>query len=252
MVSLNWVLNLPKGLTAEQFEKWYLGHHTFYVDTAYGIRRYCVNRALSRQPAIAEGPCFRVAQEYWADWASMEHCWNTSTGHALLGDGQANMGLDPGTVAGIALTEDHQLPVANPAVFSTVRRGYRSRPDGTHIKLLAFGTAKEPTGIAAWYLQRFGELGLDPRVREHVFGASLGRVIQVGLLSTIPGPGQAHYDWLLELWFDDAAAANEYFDTDKFNDMWSALGEASTARTATLVRSQERIVIADPIEHRDD
>ncbi|MGI5518030.1 hypothetical protein [Streptomyces sp. CA-106131] len=252
MVSLNWVLNLPKGLTEEQFETWYLGHHTFYVDTAHGIRRYCVNRALSDQPEISEGSCFRVAQEYWADWESMEHCWNSSTGHALLGDGQANMGLDPGTVVGIALTEDEQLEVANPAVFSTVRRGYRSRPDGTHVKLLAYGMAKKPAEIGAWYKDRFGGLGRDPRVREHVFGTSLGRVIEVGLLSTIPGQGQAHYDWLLEMWFDDAGTASAYFESEAFRTMWSKLGDACTLRTATLVRGQERIIMADPIAHLDD
>jgi hypothetical protein len=141
----------------------------------------------------------------------MVECWNHPTGYALLGDGSANMGLDPGTLPAVALTEDVQLDVAQPAAFSTVRRRYRSSENGTIVKFLAYGMAKEPGSIGSWYRESFAGLGQDGRVREHVFGTTVGKKVQVGCLNTLPAEHQQSYDWLLELWFDDAADANAFF-----------------------------------------
>jgi hypothetical protein len=202
VIGLNWVMLLPAGLTVEKFEAWYLGVHTQYVETAMGVKRYCVNKAISGQPGAARGTVYRVAQEYWEDFETTERCWNSASGHVLLGDGLVNMGLDTGTIAGVAVTEDLQLEVAHPAVYSMVRRGYRGRADGTISKFMAYGMADAGAGIGAWYTERFGALGRHPVVREHVFGTTVGRRVQVGYLASIPGPDQIAYDWNLELWFE--------------------------------------------------
>jgi hypothetical protein len=252
MVSFNWVIVLPKGLTADQFDEWYLGVHTKYAKVAHGIKRYSINRALATQPAVATGDVFRVAQEYWDDWDTMEECWNSGTGHTLLGDGLVNMGLDPGTLPGIALTEEVQLEVANPARFSTIRRGYRHRADGTITKFVAMGLAKAPADIGAWYRERFASLGEDPRLGEHVFGTTLGRTIKVGLLSSLPNPDQTSYDWNLEMWFASNADAHAFLESAPFTAMWSDLADASTETVSTLVRGQEMLVQNDALPHRDD
>lgn len=251
MVSFNWVITLPSFLSEEKFESWYLGYHTLLAKDAHEIKRYCINRALSEQPSAAEGDFFRIAQEYWEDWDSMVECWNHTTGYALLGDGSANMGLDPGTLPAVALTDDVQLDVARPAAFSTVRRGYRSSENGTIVKFLAYGMAKQPDSIGSWYRESFAGLGQDDRVREHVFGTTLGKKVKVGYLNTLPAEHQQSYDWLLELWFDDAADANAFLGGEEFGSMWSQLDDASTDRLAGLFRGQEMLMKNMALDHRD-
>ncbi|MBL6751725.1 MAG: EthD domain-containing protein [Nevskia sp.] len=252
MISLNWVMVLPAGMSAEQFDQWYLGVHTRYGKASQGIVRYVVNRALAAQPAAACGAVYRVAQEYWNDWAAMEACWNSPSGHAVLGDGLANIGLDPGTIPAVALTADRRFDVAQPANFSTVGRGYRSRADGTVVKFLAYGMSARRDSMAQWYAERFAGLGQDPRVREHVFGTTVGKTLRIGALASLPGAGQKSYDWLLELWFDDRAGAAAFLDSAVFRSTWSALQEASGETLAALFRGQEMLVVMDPTPHRDD
>jgi hypothetical protein len=253
VIGLNWVMLLPEGLSVERFEAWYLGVHTQYVESALGVKRYTINRALSAQPDVAEGKVFRVAQEYWGDWETMEKCWNSASGHVLLGDGLVNMGLGTGTIAGVAVTEDTRLAVADPARFSTISGGYPGHEDGTITKWLAYGLAEDGADrIGGWYRDRFGGLGQDSRVREHVFGTGVGRRVQVGYLASIPGPEQHAYDWLLELWFDSNADANAFLGSEGFLAMWEELGSVTNDRVAALFRGQERVMISAPLEHRDE
>lgn len=252
MISLNWVMVLPPGMSAEQFDRWYLGVHTRYGKASLGIVRYVVNRALATQPAPCQGAVYRVAQEYWNDWAALEACWNSPSGHAVLGDGLANIGLDPATIPAIALTEDRRLEVAAPANFSTVARGYRSRADGTLVKFLAYGMAKRKDALASWYAERYAGLGRDPRLREHVFGTGVGRTLKIGYLATLPGPQQKSYDWVLELWFDQRADAAAFLQSAAFLSMWSALQGESSETLAALFRGQEMLVMMDPVPHQDD
>ena len=252
MISLHWVLKLPQGMTAEQFDAWYLFTHTRYGKASLGITRYVVNRALANQPPAAEGTIFRVPQEYWNSFDDMEACWNSPSGHATLGDGMVNMGLDPGPIPGVAITQDRQFAVARPAIFSTFARGYRSRGDGTSVKFMAFGKTSDPRHCGSWYDDRFGTLGEDPRVREHIFGTTLGRVIKLGNLGSLPSPEQKHFDWALELWFDDAADGRAFLESSAFTSMWSALKQRSSDVVSALCRGQEMMVVMDPIAHRDD
>lgn len=252
MIGLNWVMLLPEGLGVERFETWYLGIHTQYVETALGVKRYAINRAVADQPDAATGTVFRVAQEYWDDWETMEKCWNSASGHVLLGDGLVNMGLDTGTIAGVAVTEDVQLDVEQHAVFDVVRGGFRGRDDGTITKFLAYGMADAGAGVGEWYRERFAGLGLDRRLREHLFGTTVGKRVQVGYLATIPGANQLSYDWNLELWFDSNDDARDFLDSEGFLDMWKDLGAVTSDRVAALFRGQERVIISDPLGHVDD
>jgi hypothetical protein len=252
VISFNWVLTLPKHLTAEQFDKWYLEIHTELAKVAHKMIRYSINRRVASQPAAAHGDFFRIAQEYWKDWDSMVECWNHSTGFALLGDGLVNMGLDPGTLPGIALTEHTQFDVAQPAQFSTFRRGYRARPDGTISKFIAFGMANDGAKIKDWYAQRFAGLGKDPLVREHVFGTTVGKTIELGLVGRLPNAQQVSYDWNLELWFDSNADAHAYLGSKPFLDMFSQLRAVSSNTLAGLFRGQEMLMLNTALPHRDE
>jgi len=252
VISFNWVITLPSHLTEEQFDSWYLGIHTGYAKIAHKIIRYSINRKIAKQPAVAHGAFYRIAQEYWEDWDSMVECWNHHTGHALLGDGLANMGLDPGTLPGIALTEHTQFEVANPAQFSTFQRGYRAREDGTITKFIAFGLAKDPAGIKDWYAGRFADLGQDPLVREHVFGTTVGRTIEVGYVARLPNEHMTSYDWNLELWFDSNADAHAFLESDGFKAYFDELKGASTETLAGLFRGQEMLVSNTALPHRDE
>lgn len=252
VISFNWVMLLPKHLTADQFDRWYLGIHTELAKVAHKIVRYNINRRISHQPSVAHGEFFRVAQEYWATWDDMVECWNHTTGWALLGDGMVNMGLDPSTLPGIALTEHTQFDVAQPAQFSTFQRGYRARPDGTITKFIAFGMAKDPTGIKDWYASRFADLGRDPLLREHVFGTTVGKTIKLGMVGTLPSDNQLSYDWNLELWFDSNADAHTFLQSEPFLSMFSDLKNASTDTLGGLFRGQEMLMLNTAIAHRDD
>lgn len=252
MISFNWVITLPEHLTEEQFDTWYLGKHTEYAKVAHKIIRYNINRRVAKQPAVAHGDFFRIAQEYWEDWESMEECWNHPTGHALLGDGLANMGLGEGTLPGIALTEHTQFDVAHPAVFSTFQRGYRHRKDGTILRFIAFGNSEDGKSLKDWYAERFSKLGEHPLLREHIFGTTVGKIISTGMAGTLPNPGQTSYDWNLELWFDTNEDAHAALDDGPFSQMFEQLRSVSKDTLAGLFRGQEMLVLNTAIAHRDD
>lgn len=253
MISLNWVMNLPASLSEEDFEAWYLGTHTGYAKIAQGIMRYNINHYVKEQPRSARGHFYRVAQEWWEDFEAMEACWNSHTGHALLGDGQVNMGLDPGTLPGIAITEDMQLPVLSPAMFSSIRRGYRHREDGTISRVFGFGFSKIPLDqFKNWYLDTFTDVGQDPRVREHVFGTSVGRKIRVGLLGSLPGEGQEMYDWIIELWFDNNGDARTFMDSPQGMILADELEKRSSGMLLGLTRGQEMMIQNRALAHVDE
>jgi hypothetical protein len=252
MISFNWVIIMPKHLNEESFDKWYLGKHTEYAKVALNMIRYSINRRVASQPAIAHGNFFRIAQEYWASWDDMVACWNHHTGYTLLGDGLAYMGLDPGTLPGIALTEETQFEVAQPAVFSTIRRGYRARPDGTITKLIAFGMANDKAGIKDWYAKRYGSLGKDPLVREHSFGIGVGKTIEYGYVGRLPSGDMLSYDWNLEMWFDSNADALKYLASKPFTDMFADLQSVSHSTLAGLFRGQDMLMLNKAMAHRDD
>ena len=199
MISLNWLMVLPDGMCAERFDEWYLGAHTRYGKASLGIVRYTVNRVFSTQPPAAQGESYRVAQEYGHEWQSFQACWHSPSGHAVRGDGLVNIALDPRTIPGISIGTDERLPVIAPACFSTVARGYAGNGDGTHVKFLAVGKLRPGDCVAAWYHHEGSKLGEDPKLRERVFGTTRGRSLQIGYLSSRPGPAQQCYDWNLEL-----------------------------------------------------
>ncbi len=253
MINFNWLITLPAHLSEEKFDKWYLGIHTEFAKVAHKIVRYSINRRVAEQPEAAHGEFFRVAQEYWETWEDACACWVHSTGYALLGDGMAHMGLDPGTLPGIALTTHKQFEVSQPAQFSTFRRGYRAREDGTISKFIAFGMANDgAAAIKDWYAQRFADLGLHPLVREHIFGTTVGKTIPVGYVSTLPAEGQTSYDWNLELWFDSNADALTYLSSAPFREMFDQLRGASNDTVAGLFRGQEMLMLNTALPHRDD
>jgi len=242
---------MPKGMTPARFDDWYLFTHTRYGKASLGIVRYAVNRVLAVQPRVATGQVYRVAQEYWNNWQDLEACWNSPSGHAVLGDGLVNIGLDPGTIPGVALTTDVQFDVVRPANFSTFARGYRGRSDGTLVKFLAFGLSDHPADLSGWYRDRYRTLGQDSRLREHLFGTTIGKTLQIGYLSSLPGPTQISYDWVLELWFDNEPDARDFLDGEAFRSMWSTLVGRSRELVAALFRGQEMLVMVDPIAHRE-
>jgi len=61
VISFNWVITLPKHLTAEQFDEWYLVIHTELTKVAHKIVRYNINRRVADQPAAVHGEFFRIA-----------------------------------------------------------------------------------------------------------------------------------------------------------------------------------------------
>jgi hypothetical protein len=89
-------------------------------------------------------------------------------------------------------------------------------------------------------------------VRQHLFGTTLEQRVQVGYLATIPGPDQLAYDWNLELWFDSNDDAHAFLGSDAFHGMWEDLGSVTSGRVAALFRGQERVMILDPLDHRDE
>jgi hypothetical protein len=252
MISFNWVITLPKHMTAESFDEWYLGIHTELAKVALKMVRYNINRRVANQPEASHGEFFRIAQEYWNSWDDMVECWNHTSGFALLGDGLANMGLDPGTLPGIALTEHTQFDVADPARFSTFQRGYRGRLDGTITRFIAFGMANDKTGIKDWYASRFSDLGSHPLLREHIFGTTVGKVIEFGVVGKLPNADMLSYDWNLELWFDSNADAHKFLASDEFTAMFSELRGASTDTLGGLFRGQEMLMLNTALPHRDD
>jgi hypothetical protein len=182
----------------------------------------------------------------------MVECWNHSSGFALLGDGLANMGLGSGTLPGIALTEHTQFDVTSPANFSTFQRGYRARKDGTITRFIAFGMAKERAGVKDWYATRFADLGKYPLLREHVFGTTVNKVIEFGLVGRLPNDEMRSYDWNLELWFDSNEEARTFLSSEPFISMFSELRSVSTQTLGGLFRGQEMLMLNKALPHRDD
>ena len=59
VISFNWVITLPRHLTADQFDAWYVGIHTELAKVAHKIVRYSINRRVASQPAAA--PAIRAS-----------------------------------------------------------------------------------------------------------------------------------------------------------------------------------------------
>ena len=174
------------------------------------------------------------------------------TGYALLGDGMVNMGLEPGTLPGIALTEHTQFEVAQPARFSTFQRGYRARPDGTITKFIAFGMAKDAAGIKDWYAKRFADLGKDPLVREHVFGTTVGKTIKLGTWARCRAPASFPTTGTSSSGSTRTTTRIAYLASAPFNDMFSELRTVSTDTLAGLFRGQEMLMLNTALPHRDE
>ena len=253
MISFNWVITLPKHLTADQFDAWYLGIHTELAKVAHKIIRYSINRRVNVQPEVAHGDYFRIAQEYWADWDSMVECWNHTTGWALLGDGMVNMGLQPGTLPGIALTTHTQFDVAQPAQFSTFQRGYRrAGPTGR----------SRNSSPSAWPRTRPASRTGTPRpsaisartasCASTCSARAWARRSSSAWSGTLPSEGQLLYDWNLELWFDSNEDAIAYLNSAEFKEKFAKLKDASTDTLAGLFRGQEMLMLNTALPHRDD
>ena len=252
MISFNWVITLPKHLTADEFDAWYLGIHTEVAKVAHKIVRYSINRRVDVQPEVAPRRFFRIAQEYWEDWDAWWSAGTTPTGCALLGDGMVNMGLSRARLPGIALTEHTQFDVAEPArsapSSAATARGPTARSPSSSPSAWPRTRPASRTGTP----RRFADLGKNPLVREHVFGTTVGKTIQLGMVGTLPTEGQLSYDWNLELWFDSNADAIAYLDSAPFKDMFAELRDVSTDTLAGLFRGQEMLMLNTALPHRDE
>jgi uncharacterized protein (TIGR02118 family) len=234
-LTVAWLMERPAGLTETDFEEWYLDVHAVVAKRGPGLQRYTVNRLWTEPNRRSDSTVFRIAQLWWASADAATASFNSFEGMATFGDGVINSGL--AYTKGIALTHDRQLPVTTPACFDIVTGGFAGSDDGTITKVMAYGAARD-SGLVEAYAARFGELGLDDRVRQHILGAGRGEVIRPGRIS-VPAPHDVVHDWSLELWFDDAATAEAFLDESAFAEAWAWLDGHSSTSFLGVFCSQE-------------
>lgn len=248
MITSTWLMVLAPGFTEEMFEEWYLKTHIGVAKQSQDLKHYSISRAFAEQPPQAHGTVFRIAQLWWDSPEKLQASLTSYSGNALRGDAILNMAPNPS----IALTEDVQLEVKQPVIFDTFRGQYRTS-DGTVTKVLAFGMSEDP-GVGEWYRTAWADLGLDERVREHIFGTSIRRTLEIGLLdgAALPSPGQGSWDWMLELWFDSKSDAVAFLNSPEFGDAWRELAAKSGETHLSVHRCQEIFVSVDPWKHDEE
>jgi uncharacterized protein (TIGR02118 family) len=226
----------PGTLTEEQFESWYLDTHAAVARRMPRLRRYGVGRLVAEPNPYVDSTAFRVAQLYWD---SVEDCtadFNTMEGFATFGDGTVHT-AGAAYVTAMALTRDESLPVRTPAVFDVVTGEFRGA--ATIVKAMAYGRSRDgDDALIEKYRATFGDLGDEPTVRTHVVGTGERGRIRPGNL-VVPGPDDVVHDWSVELWFDDAAAAEAFLASDRFGQARALLEEGSTDFYLGVLLSQE-------------
>lgn len=247
MVTSTWFMVLAPGITEEMFEQWYVWH----IDVAkkqQDLAYYSVSRAFARQPPQAHGDVYRIAQLSWETADKLQDAFVSYSGAAIRGDAMLNMAPNPA----MALTEQAQFEVMRPAIYDTFRGRYRT-PTGTIIKVLAFGLS-DHSDLGNWYRGENADLGWDDLVRQHLFGTSINRTFQIGLLdgAALPSPGQTVWDWMLELWFDTKTDAEAFLASPRFANAWNGLTAKSTKTHLSVHRTQDVLVSAAPIAHSED
>ena len=248
MVTSSWFMVLPEDFTPEMFETWYLDTHTVVAKQCQDLRRYCISRTYAEQPPQSHGAVFRIAQLWWDSPEKLRDSFISYSGSAVRGDALLNMGGNPY----MAITEDTQFDVARPASFDPVTGRYRGSADGTIVKVLAYGMSDD-AGIAEWYASSWGDLGEDERVRGHIFGTSINRTLEIGLLpgARLPVEGQGFWDWMLELSFDSKPDAEAFLASDRFASAWAELKDRSSETHLSVNRAQDIFVSVDPIRHME-
>lgn len=238
---------LAPGITDEMFEKWYVWH----IDVAkkqQDLAYYSISCAFARQPPQAHGDVYRIAQLSWETADKLQDAFVSYSGAAIRGDAMLNMAPNPA----MALTEEAQFEVKHPAIYDTFRGRYRT-PTGTIIKVFAFGLSTD-RDIGDWYPRENADLGQDDLVRQHLFGTSINRTFQIGLLdgAALPSPGQTAWDWMLELWFDTKSDAEAFLAGPEFANTWSGLAARSTETHLSVHRTQDLLVSVAPIAHSEE
>ena len=112
--------------------------------------------------------------------------------------------------------------------------------------------ANDSAGIADWYSGRFADLGRHPLLREHIFGTTVGKTIEFGVVGRLPNAAMLSYDWNLELWFDSNADAHTFLSTEPFGSMFKELRAVSSQTLGGLFRGQEMLMLNKALPHRDD
>jgi uncharacterized protein (TIGR02118 family) len=238
-VTVAWLMERPTTLTEEEFEHWYLDIHAAVARRMPRLRRYNVARLVAEPNPWADSTTFRIAQLYWD---SVEDCttdFNTMEGFATFGDGTVHT-KGAAYVTAMALTNDVALPVRSPAVFDVVAGGFRG--NGTIVKVMAYGRSRDGDGaLIDAYATKFGDLGEDSSVRAHVVGSADPGRIRPGHL-VVPGPDDRVHDWSLELWFDDAEAAEAFLASERFGEARALLEGGSTDFFLGVFPAQELFV----------
>ena len=111
---------------------------------------------------------------------------------------------------------------------------------------------RRPRPAQAGAAERFADLGRHKLVREHVFGTTVGRTIEIGYLGALPNTDMVSYDWNLELWFDSNADAHAYLGSEPFGAMFAQLRAVSSNTLAGLFRGQEMLMLNTALPHRDE
>jgi hypothetical protein len=235
----------PTTLTEEQFERWYLDVHAAVARRMPRLRRYGVGRLVAEPNPYSDSTTFRVAQ---LCWDTVEDCttdFNTMEGFATFGDGTVHTS-GAAYVNAMALTRDVPLPVRDPAVFDLVTSAFRR--DGTIVKAMAYGRSRDGDGaLIDAYAATFAGLGQDPAVRTHVVGSAEPGRIRPGHL-VVPGPDDVVHDWSVELWFDDAGAADQFLTSERFGEARAMLEEGSSDFFLGVFLSQE-LFFSVPARH---
>lgn len=212
MVKVLWFLGVPKHLTLEEFETWYLRTHTVIAKGMGGIRRYAINRALRRQPAFSRQDTLlthRIAEVWWDSVRAVETCFNSPGGLADLGDGLSHMGLGGDVLPVTLFVVEEEFPVSEPVGFNLTSGTYLGRD--FLVKLFGFFRLPQEADLGDWYPEEANRIGRLPGLRKHIYGRVSREAVRIGRTITWPPGGKPAYDRVIELYFDSVEAIDMAF-----------------------------------------
>jgi len=232
---LVWFISRP-ALDIREAEELYQIGHVRRGMRQENLRSFRISRSLYPQPngltAITGDPmpaAFRFSEGYWDSFEDIEECYRSPNGLAALADGMLNASPRiPVTPLPVLLADEESLPCKHRLAFD-IFNGMFSDAQPTKLFLfLGIGEA-ELAAFDADYHSIAEEVGEFEALGHHVLSTTRPYNLSLGKARTWPPEDAPYYQRILEYYFPNLDALNEFVAGSSFGRVMSLANRTADA-----------------------